>query len=311
MIYNNKAWISNRNKYITLPIAIGSIMLCFLFAMSSASAQDSSKAFDVYYRIYPECEAGLKEHIREVIEENLNSQTGEDTSVRIKNQIRAHYLTNCVLSPSEAKIIKDKEFDDYVKNEKKGEFALTINPGSKKVRFILRDLRKNMSYPWDVHVNTIDDQKLLDRLQRVAERIQSIIIGGPYKFVFSCFTYEGVKGNISALSRRLPRTLKIRLKTKLQEEDWKQYKIDADHRNLNSNQCNEFQDEYIENYFRGYDCIFMGQIDTEDNTVNISLDYSIGGKRDSMDDVSGKDTDDLEGKIFTRILERLPKIMGK
>jgi len=300
MIYLNKIGILNKKWRFTLPAIVGSIIFPLLFFSSLASAQGSSGSIDVHYKIYPECVGDLKQYIRDAIEEKSNTQQG-------KIQISPDFHTNASLFP---KTTTDEEFFSFIKNEKKAKFALSIKPGPKnRVQFILRDLDKNMSYPWDVSVNMDDEQKGRDRLLYVAERIRAVIRGEPYKFVFICFTCDGGNKNIISLSRRLPENLKDSLKTKFREMNLDKQYI-AEHKDLDAKQCKDFQEGYIEYYFRECDCIIMGQIVTEGSLVNISLKYSRwGGKSESLEGVSGNQREGFADKLSQKIIEQLHIIM--
>lgn len=319
MAYLNKIRTLNKKWGFTLPAVVTSILFPILFSLSLTSAQGPSKEVYVHYRIYPDLEnKGVEKNILDAIDtigkEDPKTQQGQIL-------IKAKFLTTTSLYDRRGPITENEEFYEYVKDVAKGKFALTIEPGTispvlrtMRVQFTLRDLDKNMSYDWETNVDINNDEKSRDRLRYVSERIRSIIRGGPYKFVFACcFIYEGgIKNdNIKSLSKNLPRTLKEKLKIELSRKEWKQHQIDVEYIYVPPEKCKELAEKDIENYFRDYDCIVKGTIDTVGNLVNIQLDYSKGGKTGFMKDVKGKITDNLAELVMQRICEYLPEIMGK
>jgi hypothetical protein len=313
----NKKWGS------TLPALITSIVFAVLFFSPLTSAQAPPEEINIHYRIYPDCENdALERNIIDAIgaigQEGPKAQQGEIL-------IKTKFLTRASLYDRRGPITEDEEFYEYVKNVAKGKFALTIDPGkmspelkARRLRFTLRDLDKNVSYPpWEIDWNVNDDEKLRDRLHHISERIQSIIRGGPYKFVFSCCcSYEDERGakneNIKALTKKFPSVLKDKLKTELIKPNLKPYKIDVEYKPLTLDQCKNVKEQDIENYFGEYDCIVIGKIYTEASIVNIELDYIKSGPgMKSMGDVRGRNTDDLLGMVVKKICENLPKLMWK
>jgi hypothetical protein len=150
------------------------------------------------------------------------------------------------------------------------------------------------------------------RIQYAAGRIKSIIADKPYKILFSCFTYNGNKNdNLSTLTESLPIDLRNRLKQVLSRKAWEKYKIDVDDCILTNAQCTKFEEQYIEKYFRHYDCIISGTIIPRESSVKIDLKYTIGGETKSMATVTANETSDIVTKIMNTITGQLPNIMGK
>jgi len=293
--------------FTLLVTLIAPLLFHFFCSPSLLSAQAQSDGIYVYYLILhdEQCPPTLEDYILGAIKK-IGTQQGKDESTL--SQIRVQHITQTQLQPTPESVITEKELIEFVKKKKGVKYALTINPEIKEnVRFNFVDPDKNLSYRWAV--NAMMTAHLEDRLQHVAERIQSIITGGPYKLLFSCFTNESKNENLASLSKSMPIYLRDSFKKKLQEKDWIQFKIDADYKDLAPEQCKAFHDEYIENYFRDYDCIFTGRIFSEKRSVIINLDYRIGGKEYPMDKVEGKITDNLKGMVLNRILNQLPIIM--
>lgn len=306
MIWPNKIGILNKKWRITLPAVVISTVFPFFFFSSVASAQGSSGRIELHYIISSEIEEGFQAIIRYAIDHSKsNDEEGEI-------QIMPCFLSRAALVDSKGhEITSDKEFFNWVKEVKKGKFALTINPeleDKDKVKVTLKDLyKKDLLYTFYANRK---EKHFGDRLDYDIGRIHSIIRGGPYKFLFSCFEYSGKERNKAKLPKDFAGRFRDRLKDELKKEDWKQYRINVDY--LTLDQCKNFEKENPNKYCLEYDCIVFGTIVTEDNSVNIELSYTKkGAEKESMGDFMGKYTDDLVGTVVKRISKYLPNIMRK